>query len=94
MMTDDSLRSLVLDVLKQVAPEADVNHLDPARSFREQIGIDSVDFLNFVIGLEARLGRRIAELDYPQLSSLNGCLAYLRAADAGARPAPVPQPSR
>ena len=64
--------------LKQVAPEADTAALDPERSFRDQLGIDSIDYLNFMIGLEERLGVRIAEIDYPKLSSLGGCLAYLR----------------
>jgi acyl carrier protein len=76
-MTPDDLRASTLDVLGSVAPEADLAALDPDRNFRDQIEIDSVDYLNFVLGLEHRLGIRIPELHYPRLSSLNGCLAYL-----------------
>jgi acyl carrier protein len=79
MMREQPSRQVILQVLAQVAPEADIDHLDPAQSFRDQFGIDSIDFLNFVIGLEERIGTRIAERDYPRLSSLDGCLAYLEA---------------
>lgn len=77
-MNDDYLRSVVLDALKQVAPEVETDRLDPKETFRDQCGIDSIDFLNLVLGVEERLGVRIAEHDYPQLSSLNGCLHCLR----------------
>jgi len=50
-------------------------------SFRDQLDIDSVDFLNFVLALEQRLGRTIPQLDYPRLSTLDGCVAYLTGAD-------------
>jgi acyl carrier protein len=79
LMTDeDKLRSLVLDVLRRIAPEADLQALDPGRSFRDQFGIDSIDYLNLIMALEEKLALRIADLDYPKLSSLDGCLAYLK----------------
>ncbi|MGA7979691.1 MAG: acyl carrier protein [Chromatiaceae bacterium] len=79
---DNSLSQLVLDTLIGIAPDIDPSALDPDVAFRDQFEIDSVDFLNFVIGLEKRLGRRIPESDFPRLSSLKGCLDYL-----GAEPA-------
>ena len=89
-MHDDDLRDAVLEVLGKIAPEADIASLDPDRSFRDQFGIDSIDYLNFIIGLEERLGVRIAETDYPKLSNLRGCLDYLetrtRSAESTARP--------
>jgi acyl carrier protein len=83
MAQDESLSSVVLDVLRRVAPEMDGTALDPGKTFRDQLGIDSIDFLNFVMALEDRLGVRIAEGDYPKLSSLSGCTAYF----ASRRPA-------
>jgi acyl carrier protein len=77
MPDEETLRRAVLEVLKQVAPEMNTTALDPNRSFRDQMGLDSIDFLNFVLGLEERLGMRIAETDYPQLSCLRGCLSYM-----------------
>lgn len=76
-MIDDKLRTLIVDVLRQVAPEADLQSLDPDRSFRDQFGIDSIDYLNMIMALEKKLKLRIAECDYPKLSSLAGCMAYL-----------------
>lgn len=77
-MNEEELRSEVLKALKQVAPEADTATLVSEQTFRDQLGIDSIDYLNFIVGLEERLGLRIAEIDYPRLSSLAGCLGYLR----------------
>lgn len=82
---DADVRPAILEALKVVAPEADPNALDPAVSFRDQLDIDSVDFLNFVLRLEERLGRKIPEIDYPRLSTLDGCVAYLTS--AGTAPA-------
>jgi acyl carrier protein len=79
MADDDQLRTAVLDVLKQIAPEVKTASIDPNRTFRDQMGLDSIDFLNFIAGLEERMKVRIAETDYPQLSCLRGCLDYLAA---------------
>lgn len=76
---DPALSHLILATLTAIAPEVDGVSLDPDRAFRDQIELDSVDFLNFVLALEQRLGRRIPEIHYPRLSSLQGCLDYLDA---------------
>lgn len=76
-MTEQEVRTAVVHVLGTIAPEMDVSGLDPAEDFRDQLDIDSMDFLNFAIGLEAELGVTVPERDYPKLSSLNGCVAYL-----------------
>ena len=77
-MDENDIRDTVLEVLQTIAPEADLAALEPVTSFRDQIDIDSMDFLNFMIALEKRLGVRIREVDYPKLSSLDGCVAYIR----------------
>lgn len=64
--------------LRAVAPEAVLADLDAERPFRDQIDLDSVDFLGFVLGIEKRLALKVPELDFPQLSSLDGCRVYLR----------------
>jgi acyl carrier protein len=71
------LRDLVLEVLVEVAPDADVGALEPDLNFRDQIEMDSIDFLNLILELENRLGITIPESDYPKLSNLSGCLDYL-----------------
>jgi acyl carrier protein len=76
-MNDREIAERVLDTLREVAPEVDIRRLDPKVSFRDQFDIDSVDYLTFILGLEQRFDIRVPEVDYPKLSSLSGCLAYL-----------------
>ena len=73
----DALAQQILDTLTAVAPDVDPGALVSDVAFRDQLEIDSVDFLNFVLALEKRLDRRIPETDFPKLSSLKGCLEYL-----------------
>jgi acyl carrier protein len=79
-MTPDDIRAAVLHALGGVAPEADLEHLQPDVGFRGQLDIDSMDFLNFVIALHKELGVEIPERDYPKLATLHGCIEYLTSA--------------
>ncbi len=78
-MTETELRERLLAILGGIAPEARELDLDPEQSFRDQIDIDSMDFLNFVTAVHKQLGVPIPELDYPRLASLNGAVHYLLA---------------
>jgi acyl carrier protein len=78
-MQKEEIDRIVLELLGQVAPEAPLDSLDAQRPFRDQFVFDSVDFLNFILKLEEKTGVRIPELDYPALSSLEGCRSYLGA---------------
>lgn len=82
-MTKDEIQEVVLRVLGRIAPEADLNAIDPRVSLRDQLDIDSVDFLNFVIGLHKELGVEIPDADLSKLSSLNGCVNYLVSRSTG-----------
>ena len=73
----DDLGTVVLRVLGDVAPEADLTSLRPDLAFREQLDLDSMDMLNFVVGLHAALGVEIPEADYPKLATLDACVEYL-----------------
>jgi acyl carrier protein len=73
----DELRAAVLRVLGDIAPEADLASLRPDVAFREQLDLDSMDLLNFVVGLHAALGVEIPEADYPKLATLDACVEYL-----------------
>jgi len=77
-MNDDRLRTMVLDALTEVAPDIEARSVEPGSRFRDQFDFDSMDFLNFVIALHQRSGLDIPEADYPALSDLDGCVAYLR----------------
>ncbi len=76
-MTRDEIRATVLRILGEIAPEADLTRLQPDVSFRDQLDIDSMDFLNFVIALDEELDVRISESDYPKLSNLDACVELL-----------------
>lgn len=76
-MTKEEIRSTVLRILGEIAPEADLNNLKPDVSFRDQLDIDSMDFLNFVIALDEELHVSIPESDYAKLSSLDSSVELL-----------------
>jgi acyl carrier protein len=76
-MTDVEIKQVVRDALSNIAPEVDLDAIDPAKDLRDQIDIDSVDFLNFVIGLHKQLGIEIPDGDVAKLVTLDGCVAYL-----------------
>ena len=77
--TAEDLKATVFSVLAEIAPEADAASVDPKESLREQLDLDSMDFLNFAIGLNRQLGVEIPEADYPKLASLDGAVVYLQA---------------
>lgn len=76
-MNQDEIRNTVLDVLGQIAPEADLNTIKPDKNLRDQLDIDSMDFLNFLIALDRALQVDIPERDYGKLRTLNACVEYL-----------------
>ncbi|MGE5625553.1 MAG: acyl carrier protein [Bacillota bacterium] len=73
---ESGIRVRVLAALAAVAPEVDPATLDPEVNFRDQMDFDSLDFLNFAIGLHKAFGADIPERDYPKLFNLNGCIRY------------------
>jgi acyl carrier protein len=85
-MTGDELRRVILRVLGEIAPEADLSGLKPDVSLRDQLDLDSMDVLNFVIRLHETLRVDIPEADYPQLLTVNGAMQYLAAALDSTRP--------
>jgi len=76
-MTPDAARAAMLEALGEVAPEADVTTLLPDSTFQEQLDLDSMDFLNFVVALHELTGAEIPERDYPRMTTPDSCVAYL-----------------
>ena len=79
-MTPAELRPAVLRALHRVAPEADLNSLDPKADLREQLDIDSVGILEFATGIQGETGIDVPERDYPRIVHLDDCIEYLNAA--------------
>lgn len=76
-MNNEEIEQTVMCTLARIAPEVDTARLKPDVSFREQIDLDSMDFLNFVIALDKEFNVPVPESDYQQLATLNGCVEYL-----------------
>jgi acyl carrier protein len=76
-MTRDDIRAAVLDALGSVAPEGDYARLKPDRPLRDQLDIDSYDFLNVIVHLHEQLGVDIPEADYQKLGTLDATVGYL-----------------
>jgi acyl carrier protein len=75
-MTRDEIRDAVVQALTSIAPEIDPQELQTDTVLRQEFDLDSMDFLNFVIGLHERLGIEVPEQDYSQLTTLNGAVDY------------------
>lgn len=78
-MTRDQIKEAVVRALLGVAPEAQASALRSDQDLREQLEIDSFDFLNFVIALDKGLSVAIPEADYQRLGTIDACVEYLAA---------------
>ena len=78
-MTDDEIRRAIEEALHRVAPEADVHALAGNADLREEIDLDSMDMLTFFVALHDKLGIDIAESEYGRMTTLDGCVATIRA---------------
>jgi acyl carrier protein len=78
-MTKDEIRQAIIDALSNVAPEGDYDRLKPDRPLRDQLDIDSYDFLNVMVALHDALGVDIPEADYQKFSTLRAAVDYLAA---------------
>jgi acyl carrier protein len=85
-VTRDEIEATVLRALGEIAPEADLGSIKPDVAFRDQLDLDSMDVLNFVITLHAVLGVEIPEADYPKLAMLDGCVDYVLSATSSTGP--------
>lgn len=76
-MSEAELKTLLLDGLRKIVPEADPASLRGNQNIRETLDMDSFDFLSFLIALNDKLGVEIPEADYGKLATLDAMLAYL-----------------
>jgi acyl carrier protein len=76
-VNEADLQRRVLEALYSVAPEADGEPLDPDANFRDQLDIDSMDFLNFLVAVKDAVGVDVPEADYAQVATLRDCVRYL-----------------
>jgi len=76
-MNQAEARAAVLEVLGEIAPEANLDRLPEKAQLRDELDLDSMDFLNFIAALHERTRIDIPEADYGKLSTLSGAVSYL-----------------
>ena len=76
-MNKNQLRDAVIDIIKNIAPDEDLTGIDNEKPLREQIDLDSMDFLDIVMELRVRYKVDVPEADYPALNTLQGTVDYL-----------------
>lgn len=76
-MTADEIRDEIVDILSDIVPDEDLSALKDDVPFREQIELDSMDFLDIVMELRKRHRVQVPEDDYVELATLAGTVKYL-----------------
>jgi acyl carrier protein len=76
-MTPAEIREEILDILGDIAPDEDLSTLKDDVAFRDQLELDSMDFLDIVMELRKRHRIQIPEEDYGNLASMASTVAYL-----------------
>ena len=76
-MTNTDIKDAVREILEEISPDADLSNLKEDVSFRDQLELDSMDFLDIVMSLRKKYRVQIPEEDYPQLASMASTVAYL-----------------
>jgi acyl carrier protein len=76
-MTPAEIREEILDILSDIAPDEDLSNLQDDVAFREQVELDSMDFLDIVMELRKRYRVQIPEEDYKNLASMSSTVTYL-----------------
>jgi len=76
-MTPQEVRQIVSDIIADIAVDDDVTTIDDATPLREQLDLDSMDFLDIVMELKKQHKVEVPQEDYPQLATMNSCVEYL-----------------
>ncbi len=76
-MTAQEVRQVVVDIIADIAIDDDVTTIDDATPLREQLDLDSMDFLDIVMELKKRHKVEVPQEDYPELATMSGCVQYL-----------------
>ncbi|BCO10143.1 acyl carrier protein [Desulfolithobacter dissulfuricans] len=76
-MTRDEIKDMILEIIEDIDEDAEFDDLDPDKPLRDQLDLDSMDFLDIVMELRKRYQLQIPEEEYPELNTLNSCVNYL-----------------
>jgi acyl carrier protein len=76
-MGDQRVKQIILEIIAAVAPDADLSNVKGELRLRDQLDMDSMDFLDIVMELRKRYKIEVPKEDYPLLATLDGCVEYL-----------------
>jgi acyl carrier protein len=76
-MTKEECKKVILDIIAEIAPDEDLTVVKPDVRLRDQLDLDSMDFLDIVMELRKKYGINVPEADYMKLASLDSCAEYL-----------------
>jgi acyl carrier protein len=76
-MTADQVKQIILEIIGEIAPDEDLSNVKPDLRLRDQLDLDSMDFLDIVMELRKQHGIEVPETDYQELASLDSCADYL-----------------
>ena len=76
-MTRDEIKDVIIEIIIDIDDEAETDGIDPDKPLRDQLDLDSMDFLDIVMELRKRYKLQIPEEEYPELASLTSCVNYL-----------------
>lgn len=81
--TETQVRTAIREALRHIAPEVELDQVDPTADLRDEIDLDSVDAMNLLVRLHESLGVEIPESDYSRIATLDGMVTYLEGRLAG-----------
>ena len=76
-MQGPEIAKAIIDIISDIAPDEDASDIKPDVNLRDQLDLDSMDFLDIVMELRKRYNVEVAEADYPKLASLDSCVEFL-----------------
>jgi len=79
-MTREEIGQAIIDIILDIVPDEDCSNLHPDQGLRDQLELDSMDFLDIVMELRKKHGVEVPEADYPKLATLTSCIDYLEPA--------------
>lgn len=77
-MNDEQIKQAIIGIINDINPDEDTSNINAAERLRDQLDLDSMDFLDIVMELRKRYGVHVPDTDYEHLASLDSCVNYLR----------------
>ncbi len=76
-MTSERIRQAIIAIIREIVPDENLDGVDPDKPLRDQIDLDSMDFLDIVMELRKRYSVEVPEQDYEELLTMNSTINYL-----------------